>query len=83
MNNIELLTKLNTLRDVEIALKEAQLEDIIIPEAVFSILKDIEQGYRDDKEAMKEEETALQRQYDEDMEHEKDLIDLQEYEANV
>ena len=42
---IEKLIKLSTLRDVQIKLREAQLDSFIIPDMVFEIIKDLEDEY--------------------------------------
>lgn len=39
------LIKISTLRDVQIKLKEAQLEGFVIPELVFEIIKNLEESY--------------------------------------
>ena len=44
-NEIEHLIKISTLRDVQVKLKEAQLEDMIIPQIVFEIIKNLEESY--------------------------------------
>lgn len=43
---IELLIKLNTLRDVELKLLEAKTEYFVIPDLVFEILKEVEESYK-------------------------------------
>jgi hypothetical protein len=47
---IEMLIKINTLRDVEIKFREALLKGFIIPELVFEVMKDLEAGYRKENE---------------------------------
>ena len=42
---IEHLIKISTLRDVQVKLKEAQLEGFVIPENVFEIIKNLEESY--------------------------------------
>lgn len=42
---IELLIIKNTLRDLEIKLREAQLDNQIIPDLVFEIMKNLEDSY--------------------------------------
>ena len=42
MNNNDKFVRLETLRDVDIALQDAQLAGQIIPEVVFEILKKLE-----------------------------------------
>lgn len=42
---LQRLVQLNTLRDLEIKLKEAKLENYIIPDLIFEIMKDLEDSY--------------------------------------
>lgn len=42
---IEILVQKNTLRDLEIKLREAMLENQIIPDIVFEIMKNLEDSY--------------------------------------
>lgn len=43
---IEKLIKITTLRDIETKLLEAKLENYIIPDLVFEILKNLEDNYK-------------------------------------
>lgn len=45
---IEILVKINTLRDMEIKFREAMLKGFIIPELVFEIMRDLEANYRNE-----------------------------------
>lgn len=47
---IELLIKLSTLRDIEIKMREAQLEGEIVPDNFIEMLRDLEDEYRKEKE---------------------------------
>lgn len=47
---IELLIQQNTLRDLEIRLRETSLEGNIIPDLVFEIMKNLEDNYLKAKE---------------------------------
>ena len=49
---IEKLIKISTLRDVEIKLKEAQLEGLVIPEIVFEVIKEVEKELALEKERL-------------------------------
>ncbi len=42
---IELLIQKNTLRDLEIKLREALLNNSVIPDLVFEIMKNLEDSY--------------------------------------
>lgn len=44
-DEIEHLIKISTLRDVQVKLKEAQLDGFVIPELVFEIIKNLEDKY--------------------------------------
>ena len=57
---IENLIQKKTLRDVEIKLKEAQIEGFIIPDLVFEIISQVEDSYgkvEDTFTSEKDEET--------------------------
>ena len=54
MEKITILIQKNVLRDVEIALREAQLEGMIIPDVVFEIMKQVEDTYEKDVELVQE-----------------------------
>ena len=54
MEKITILIQKNVLRDVEIALREAQLEGMIIPDFVFEIMKQVEDTYEKDAELVQE-----------------------------
>lgn len=54
MEKITILIQKNVLRDVEIALREAQLEGMIIPDVVFEIMKQVEDTYEKDAELVQE-----------------------------
>ena len=58
MNNkeIEFLIQKNTLREVEIKLKEAQIKGMIIPEVVFEIIHNVEDSYKPKTEEQLEAE---------------------------
>jgi len=49
MKEIELLIKKSTLRDVTIKLLDKKLEGMIIPDIIFDILQDLENGYESNK----------------------------------
>ena len=53
MEEIEKLIKLSTLRDVEIKIKEAQIDGEIISDNVISILRNLEDEYRKDENTTK------------------------------
>ena len=57
METIILKAKILALRDLEIKLKEAQLENMIIPEIVFEKIKNLEDNYY--KESQDDEEECL------------------------
>lgn len=42
---LERLIKISTLRDVEIKLRQAQLENFIVPDNIFELLKEVEKTY--------------------------------------
>jgi hypothetical protein len=44
-NEIAHLIRISTLRDIQIKLKESQIENMIIPEVVFEIIKNLEDNY--------------------------------------
>jgi len=43
---IEKLIQLSTIRDIEIKLKEAELDGTVIPEIVYEIIKEVEGDYK-------------------------------------
>ena len=47
---IEQLLRIDTLRDLEIELKEAKLDGAIIPDLVFEIMKSLEDNYLKEKD---------------------------------
>ncbi len=49
MDKLKLLVQQNILRDLEIKLKEAKLDGLVIPEVVFEIMKDLEDSYLKEK----------------------------------
>lgn len=44
------LVQINTLRDLEIKLREALLDNQIIPDLVFEIMKNLEDNYKKQNE---------------------------------
>jgi hypothetical protein len=47
---IENIIKKIAIRDIEIALKEAKIEGLIIPDDVFEIIKEVEDTYNEVKD---------------------------------
>ena len=41
------LTRLNTIRDIELALMKSQNEGMIIPEIVYEVIKEVEASYNE------------------------------------
>ena len=62
MEKIEKLIQKNTLRDVELELKKAQLNGAIIPDLVYEIVHEVEDSYRPTEDELEKEFDVLYSQ---------------------